>query len=288
MQQTDLPLVKVDRPEAWSLHLISGEPEQLSGLDHKSKPVSGKDGPNYEKEVRGVMDSERVYIGIDISQDNLDMTAYPTGQIWKHNNSNSGIAKTVAKLKGLNPKLIVMEATGGLEKPLAQALDQAGLAVAVVNPRKIRDFGRSMGILAKTDKLDAKVMAYFAAKIEPVPHPPQREANQKLDNLLTRRGQLSDMLTAEQNRLNQSTDKAVQIHIRSHINWLKSELKSLDEELKNNIRRNPLFMEKVKLYKSMPGVGDILSYNLLANLSELGNLNQREVASLVGVAPPDL
>ena len=112
------------------------------------------------------MTDEQIYIGIDISQDTLDMAAYPTGQIWQHKNSKAGITKTVTKLKELNLKLIVMEATGGLEKPLCEALYQAGLPVAVVNPRRIRDFGRSMGILAKTDKLDAKVMAYFAAKIE--------------------------------------------------------------------------------------------------------------------------
>ena len=231
------------------------------------------------------MDKERFYVGIDISQDNLDIAAYPTEQIWKYKNSSSGIAKTVTKLKGLNPKLIVMEATGGLETPLRQALDQADLPVAVVNPRRIRDFGRSMGILAKTDKLDAKVMAYFAAKIEPTPHPPKDEASQQLENLLARRNQLSNMLTAEKNRLKQSTNKAIYVRIQNHIYWLESELQGLDKELKDNIRQNPLFMEKVKLYRSMPGVGDILSYNLLANLSELGSLNQREIASLVGVAP---
>jgi len=231
------------------------------------------------------MEKEKVYIGIDIAQDNLDMAAYPTGQIRKYNNNSSGIPKTVVKLKRLSPKLIVMEATGGLEKPLAQALDQAGLAVAIVNPRKIRDFGRSMGILAKTDKLDAKVMVYFAVKIEPTPHPPQDQASQKLENLLTRRRRLSDMRTAEKNRIHQNTDKAIQIHIQDHINWLESELKGLDKELSDKIQQNPKFMEKIQLYKSMPGVGNILSYTLLANLSELGRLNQREIASLVGVSP---
>ena len=231
------------------------------------------------------MEKQRVYIGIDISQDNLDIADYPDEQIWKHKNSHGGIAKTVAKLKGLNPKLIVMEATGGLETPLRQALDQAGLPVAVINPRRIRDFARSMGILAKTDKLDAKIMAYFAAKIEPTPHPPPDEASQKLENLLARRNQISDILTAEKNRLKQSTNKDIQVRIQDHIKWLESELKGLDKELKDNIGQNPLFMEKIKLYRSMPGVGDVLSYTLLANLSELGDLNQREIASLVGIAP---
>ena len=123
------------------------------------------------------MDSEKVFIGIDISQDILDIVAYPTGQIWQYKNSKGGITKAIAKLRGLELKLIVMEATGGLEKPLCKALYQAGLPAAIVNPRRIRDFGRSMGILAKTDKLDAKVMAYFAAKIEPAPRPVQDEAS---------------------------------------------------------------------------------------------------------------
>jgi transposase len=230
------------------------------------------------------MNDEKVYIGIDISQDTLDMVAYPTGQIWQYKNSKGGITKTVTKLKGLNVKLIVMEATGGLEKPLSEALYQAGLSVAVVNPRRIRDFGRSMGILAKTDRLDAKVMAYFAAKIEPAPRPIQDEASQKLENLLTRRSQVSDMIVAEKNRLKQSRDKVVRNHIEDHIKWLDSESKVIEKELKQYIRQNPPFAEKVKLYKSMPGVGDALSYSLIANLGELGHLSQREISALVGVA----
>jgi transposase len=231
------------------------------------------------------MDCEKVYIGIDISRDSLDMVAYPTGQIWQYKNSKGGIAKAVVKLRGLLVKLIVLEATGGWEKPLCEALYQAGLPVAIVNPRRIRDFGRSMGILAKTDRLDAKVMAYFAAKIEPAPRPIQDKASQKLGNLLTRRGQISDMIVAEKNRLKQSRDKIVQKHIRDHIQWLESELKDLKIELKESIRQNPRFAEKVRLLKSMPGVGDALSYSLIANLGELGHLNQREISALVGVAP---
>ena len=173
-----------------------------------------------------------------------------------------------------------MEATGGLEKPLCEALFQAGLPAAIVNPRRIRDFGRSMGILAKTDRLDAKVMAYFAAKIEPVPRPVQDEASQKLENLLTRRSQISDMIIAEKHRFTHGSDKTVRKHIQVHVNWLESELKNLEKELKDSIRQNAAFTEKVKLYKSMPGVGDNLSYNLVANLGELGHLNQREIAAL--------
>jgi transposase len=232
-----------------------------------------------------IMDGDKVFIGVDISQDSLDMVAYPTGQIWQYKNSKGGITKAIAKLRGLELKLVVMEATGGLEKPLCKALFQAGLPAAIVNPRRIRDFGRSMGILAKTDKLDAKVMAYFAAKIEPAPRPVQDEDSQKLENLLTRRSQISDMIIAEKHRLKHGSDRLVQKHIQGHVNWLESELKDLEKQLKDSIRQNPKFAEKVNLYKSMPGVGDNLSYNLVANLGELGHLNQREIAALVGVAP---
>jgi transposase len=232
-----------------------------------------------------VMGGEKVFIGIDISQDRLDMVAYPTGQIWQYKNSKGGITKVVVKLKGLDLKLIVMEATGGLEKPVSEALYKAGLPAAIVNPRRIRDFGRSMGILAKTDKLDAKIMAYFAAKIEPTPRAIQDEASQKLENLLTRRSQIIDITVAENNRRKQVRDKIVLRHIQDHIDWLESELKNLAAELKESIRQNPQFAEKVKLLKSMPGVGDNLSCSLVANLGELGHLNQREISALVGVAP---
>jgi transposase len=229
--------------------------------------------------------NDKVYIGIDISQERLDMVAYPTGQVWQYKNSKGGIVKTAAKLRELDAKLIVMEATGGWEKPLCEALYKAGLPVAIVNPRRIRDFGRSMGILAKTDKLDAKVMAYFAAKIEPAPRPLQDEASQKLENLLSRRGQISDMLVAEKHRLKQSRDKLIRRYIQDHISCLESEMSDIEEELRNSVQQNPAFAEKLKLFKSMPGVGDTLSYNLIANLGELGHLNQREISALVGVAP---
>jgi len=228
---------------------------------------------------------EKLYIGIDLSQENLHMAAYPTGQIWQYKNNRRGIAKTVAKLKAINPTLIVMEATGGLEIPLRQALDEAGLPVAVVNPRRIREHGRAMGVLAKTDKLDAKIIAHFAAKIEPEPQMPQDKAEQALDSVINRRNQLNDMLTAERNRLRQSLDPAVSADIKEHIKWLEAKLDGLDKEIKDRVQQNPSFNEKAKLYKSMRGVGDILSSNLIAKLPELGRLNQREIAALVGVAP---
>jgi transposase len=231
------------------------------------------------------VEEEKLYIGIDISQDRLDMAAYPSEQIWQYKNDKSGIIKAVAKLTRLKPQLIVMEATGGLERALKQSLDEAGLAVAVVNPKRIRDYGRSMGVLAKTDKLDAKVMAHFAAKIEPTPQPPRDKAEQLLDNLVTRRNQLNDMLTAERNRLRGHLEPAVQEDIKEHIQWLAAKLKALDKELKEKVKENPIFREKSALYQSMSGVGDVLSCTLIAKLPELGVLNQREIGALVGLAP---
>jgi transposase len=228
---------------------------------------------------------EKLYIGIDVSQGTLDMAAYPTGQIWQYKNNKSGIAKTVAKLKALKPVLIVMEATGGLEISLKDALDEAGLAVFVANPKRIRDYARSMGILAKTDKVDAKVMADFAAKAELVPQPPKDKAERELDNLVTRRIQLSDMLTAERNRLRKYLAPDVQADINAHILWLESRIKSLDKEIKEKIGQNPLFKAKSDLYRSMKGVGPVLSSTLIAKASELGRINEKEISLLIGLAP---
>lgn len=232
-----------------------------------------------------VKEQEQITIGIDVSQDSLDMAAYPGQQIWKYNNNKHGIIKILTKLKTLQPKLIVMEATGGLEAPLREALDKAGLEVAVVNPRRIRDFGRAMGLLAKTDKLDAKVMAYFAAKIEPPPREARDAASQQIEDLLVRRQQLSDMLVAEKNRIQQRKAKVIQIQIKEHIDWLDTQIEEIDKKLKSSIQDNPELLKKVELYKSMKGVGNILAYKLVAMLPELGVLNQREIAALVGLAP---
>jgi transposase len=231
------------------------------------------------------MGIDQIYIGIDVSMDTLDMAAYPSGQIWQYSNNKHGIYKVISKLSGLNPKLIVMEATGGLEVPLRDALNQAGLAVAVINPRRIRDFARAMGLLAKTDKLDAKVISNFAAKIEPSPRAIPDPVSQRIENLLGRREQLVDMLTAEKNRLQQSRDKEIQQYIKENIAWLETQLEEINQKLRSDIQTNPEIRKKVELYKSMKGVGDILSLNLVSMLPELGKLNQREIASLVGLAP---
>lgn len=231
------------------------------------------------------METGKVYIGIDISQDHLDIASYPADKIWKYGNNKHGIKKIVEKLQGIQPQVIVMEATGGLEAPLREALERVGLPVAVMNPRRIRDFGRAMGLLAKTDKLDAKVMAYFAAKIEPEPRPASDSDSKYLEHLLERRDQLQEMLTAEKNRLRQSLNSIIQQQIQEHIDWIERDIQDLDKLIKEKIAANPTLQQKIDLLQSMKGVGDILSAKLIAKLPELGHLNQREIAALVGLAP---
>jgi len=232
-----------------------------------------------------VEETGKLSIGIDISQDQLDMAAYPTGQIWKYAHNRHGIAKIVAKLETLQPHIIVMEATGGMERPLKEALDGVGLPVAVINPKRIRDYGRSLGELAKTDKIDASVMAHFAAKMEPTPQPARQPEELSLDSLVTRRQQLNDMLMAERNRLREYLALSVQVDIRDHIAFLEGKLQGLDKQLKETVKENPVFKAKSDLYQSMRGVGAVLSWTLLAKLPELGQLNQREIGALVGLAP---
>jgi transposase len=232
-----------------------------------------------------VTEQTKLFIGIDVSKDNLDMAAHPSGQIWKYSNNKHGISKIIEKLTAIKPELVVMEATGSLEVPIRDALEYHGIPAAVMNPRVIRDFARSMGILAKTDKLDAKVLAFYAAKIEPRPRPTHSEASQKLDQLLTRREQLSEMLTAEKNRFKQSSSPSIRDHIQAHIEYLEAYIKDIDKNVKTDIKNDAELTKKVDLYKSMKGVGDVLSAKLVAMLPELGVLNQREIAALVGLAP---
>jgi transposase len=231
------------------------------------------------------VEEEKSYVGIDVSAEQLDLAVNPTGQTGQYPNSKNGIAKLVTKMKTIQPQLIIMEATGGWELALKQALDEAGLAAAVINPKRVRDHGRAMGFLAKTDKIDAKIIAHFAATINPQAQPARDSSERELDNLVTRRNQLSDMLTAESYRLRQYLDSSVQADIQEHIRWLESKIQTLDKELKERVKHNSSFQEKDRLYRSMKGVGKVLSMTLIAKLPELGRLNQKEIGSLVGLAP---
>ncbi len=223
-------------------------------------------------------------VGIDVSQSQLDIAARPGEQPWRVANSEDGIAQLVEALASLRPALIVMEATGGMQIPVVAALGAAGLPVAVVNPRQVRDFARATGRLAKTDALDAAVLAHFAETIRPTPRPLPDETAQQLSALVTRRRQLVEMRTAESNRLH-SALRSMRPSIVQHIAWLDQELETIEQALQDTIHNSPLWRAKEDLLRSVPGVGPAVARTLIADLPELGQLNRQQIAALVGVAP---
>jgi len=230
------------------------------------------------------MEKEKEYVGIDVAKSSMDIAVHATEQRWSFPNDDYGISKTVSLLRKLAPVLVVMEASGGIELTLTAALASAGLPLAVVNPRQVRDFAKATGKLAKTDTLDARVMAHFAATVRPVPRPLPNAQAEKFSSILARRRQVIEMLTAEKNRFG-TANKAVRQGIEAHIKWLEQELSNIDDELRQSIQRSPVWREKGNLLRSVPGVGPVLSTTLLAELPELGILNRRQIAALVGVAP---
>ncbi len=225
---------------------------------------------------------EKVYVGIDISKDSLDVAVHASDKQWRFSNDHAGIARLCRMLAKLQPALAVFEATGGYEMPLYLALDQAGLPATPVNPRQVRDFARSTGRLAKTDSLDARAIAHFGCAGQPSPRP--GPDTQELKIAQARRIQLLDMITAETNRL-RGAPKALKGRIQAHIMWLKQELAETDRELKDMIENDPVWREKDSLLQTTPGVGPTLSATLISQLPELGTLNRRQIAALVGVAP---
>ena len=221
-------------------------------------------------------------MGIDISKDSLDVAVHASDKQWRFANDPAGIAKLCRMLVKLEPTLIVFEATGGYEMPLYLGLDGARLPAAPVNPRQIRDFARSTGKLAKTDSLDARAIAHFGYAIQPASRPVPDTHELKMAQ--ARRIQLLEMVTAETNR-QRGVPKALKRRIEAHIAWLKKELADTDRELKETIEKDPIWREKDSLLQSTPGVGPTLSATLIAQLPELGNLDRRKIAALVGVAP---
>lgn len=230
------------------------------------------------------MEKEKVYAGIDVAKKSLDIAIHDTGQQWSFLNDDTGISTAVNHLKELAPALVVLEATGGIELPITAALAVAEIPVVVVNPRQVRDFAKATGRLAKTDIIDARVMAQFAAAVRPAPRPLIDTQTQELKDVLVRRRQIVEMVTAEKNRLNKAGNN-VRRRIQEHIIWLEQELSDIDGELRRSIQASPLWREKDNLLKSTPGVGPVLSVTLLTELPELGTLNRRQIAALVGVAP---
>ena len=230
------------------------------------------------------MEQHGIYVGIDVAKARVDVAIRPGGDRREVSNDQAGIAALVAQMQQLNPAALVLEATGGLELPLVAALAAASLPVVVVNPRQVRDFARATGRLAKTDSLDAAVLAHFAEAVRPPLRPLRDAETQVLSSLVARRQQVMTMLVAERNRLSSAT-MAVRPSIEAHIAWLKQQLDDLDQGLRQTLRQSPVWREKDDLLRSVPGIGDQISLTLLAYLPELGTLNRRQIAALVGVAP---
>jgi transposase len=224
-----------------------------------------------------------VFVGLDVSKAQWDVALRPGGR-FATPNDETGIARLVERLRAMAPALIVLEATGGLELPATGALAAAGLPVVVVNPRQIRDFAKATGRLAKTDALDAEVLAHFAEVIRPTARALPDEQTQALGALLTRRRQLLEMVAAEKNRLSQAPPP-VRKGVRAHIAWLERALEHIDTDLARAIQDSPVWQAKEALLRTVPGVGPVLATTLLAELPELGTLTHKQIAALVGVAP---
>src|SRR3989454_10162951 len=225
-----------------------------------------------------------VFVGVDVAKEQVDVAVRPSGDRWRVVNDEAGITALVARLRPLEPTLVVCEATGGFEHAVIAALAAAGLPVVVANPRQVRDFARATGQLAKTDRLDAGILALFAERVRPTPRPLPDAAAQLLDAVLTRRRQLLEMLTAEKNRLG-FAPKPLHRGIRAHIRWLERQLDDVTKELAAQIEQSPVWRAKGDLLQSGPGGGPIVSNTLLGELPELGTLSHKQIAALVGVAP---
>ncbi len=223
------------------------------------------------------------FVGIDVAKDHLDIAA-SGGQTWRFAYNAEGIEHLIGVLHPLKPQLLVVEATGGLEHAVAAALSAAGFALAVVNPRQVRDFARATGQLAKTDAIDAAVLALFAERIRPEVRALPDEQQRLLAALVARRRQLSEMLVQERNRLHTATGP-VRADVETHIAFLESRMKATEEQARTVIAASPAWRADDTLFRSVPGVGPVVSATLVAELPELGQLSHKEIAALVGVAP---
>ena len=225
-----------------------------------------------------------VFIGIDVSKGHLDVAVRPSGEVWQVDNTVEGIQQLAEKAGQFSPVLVVLEATGGYEAACATALAVAGMAVAVINPRQARDFAKSLGRLAKTDRIDAGVLAWFGEAVRPQPRKLSDEQTIQLQALMVRRRQVLEMIVAEKNRISLS-HASVRPRLIEHVDWLENELAQVDRDLRDQLQESPIWREKDDLLRSVPGVGIVTATTLLAELPELGQLNRKKIAALVGVAP---
>jgi transposase len=230
------------------------------------------------------METAPLWIGIDVAKEQLDVAIGASGETWSVPNDDEGIRSLVEDLRSRSCGLIVLEATGGFEIAVVIALAAAGLPVVVANPRQVRNFARATGQLAKTDRLDARILALFAERVRPEVRALPDDAARLLDALLTRRRQISGMIVAERNRQG-FAPAPLKKSIEKHIRWLQRELDGVDGDLNKAIQASPVWRTKEALYRGVPGIGPVISRTLIADLPELGRLNHREIASLVGLAP---
>jgi transposase len=225
------------------------------------------------------------FIGIDVSKQLLELAVHESDYQFRCANKESGFGHLISELISLRPALIVLEATGGLETRVVSALQAAGLPVVVINPRQVRDFARALGQLAKTDRLDARVLAHFAAAIKPPFRPIKAKEQQELDALTGRRGQLVEILADEKNRRASAASDTVRDQIEEHIDWLEDRIAELDQQIKALLQTSPSWQVKDQILQSVPGIGPVASFSMIADLPELGTLNRQQISKLVGVAP---
>jgi transposase len=228
--------------------------------------------------------SSSIYIGIDVAKAHLDVAVRPTGELRRFANTPAGLDQLVPWLRMLQPTLVVVEATGGLERAMTAALLAAALPTVVINPRHAREFAKATGQLAKTDQLDARGLAHFGEAIHPQPRPLKSDVTQELEALLMRRRQLVDMRTMERNR-RQTAPSSVQASIDQHLAWLTTQIHDLEDHLQRLIETHATWTAQAKILQSFPGVGLALTATLFAKVPELGHIAPKPLAALVGVAP---
>ena len=231
------------------------------------------------------MKSVPLYVGIDVSKATLDVAFGSDGQMIQSANDEAGISDLVTRLVKAAPELVVLEATGGYESLVAAALAGKEVPVAVVNPRQVRDFAKATGVLAKTDRIDAHVLARFAEAVKPEPRPLPTPQAKELEEFLNRRRQIVDMLTMEKNRLAMAATERMKKSLTKHIAWLEEALRRANDDIDKAVRASPAWREQEDLLRSVPGIGPVSARTLLAELPELGALNKKQIAALVGLAP---
>lgn len=247
---------------------------------------AGRSGVLTPSRKEPVNSTKEIFVGIDVSKASLDIHVLPSGEAWTTENEADAIARLVSRLRSVPPTLITLEATGGLERRLLASLLAASLPAVAMNPRQVRDFAKGLGILAKTDAIDARILALFAEKARPEVRPLPDAQTQELEALMVRRRQVIDMLTAEKNRLGSAPpSKRVARAIRKTIEYLERQLEDFDKDIDDAIRQSPAWRDKDEILQSVPGVGPVLSRTLLGHVPEFGTLRRQKMATLIGVAP---